>query len=227
VGIYRLGHSYGMLLAGAVILLLGVFVARPYCRFLCPYGVLLGWMSKFSKWHLDIPPSPCVSCRLCENSCPYNAIDMPTPQHLVEDPALGKKRIRALVYCSPLIIALGAMAGYAMHEPLSRMHPTVALSERVALEDKGVIKEEILETKTHRASKTTTDELNSQAIAIRENFKRGGALLGGFIALIIVLKLVGLSTVPKRTVYTPHKETCFSCGRCYPYCPVEAEPKRV
>lgn len=227
VGIYRLGHSYGMLLAGAVILLLGVFVARPYCRFLCPYGILLGWMSKFSKWHLDIPPSPCVSCRLCENSCPYNAIDMPTPAHLVQDPAIGKKRIRILVLLTPLVILVGAVGGYLMHEPLSRMHPKVALSERVALEDAKLVQGDLLESRTFRAGQQTTEALNAEAMAIRERFKTGGAWLGGFMALIICLKLIGLSSVPKREIYTPHKETCFSCGRCYPYCPVEAEPKRA
>jgi len=227
VGIYRLGHSYGMLLAGAVILLLGVFVARPYCRFLCPYGILLGWMSKFSKWHLDIPPSPCVSCRLCENSCPYNAIDMPTPQHLVEDPKIGKRRIRILVLASPFVIAAGALAGYGMHEPLSRLHPTVELSERIAAEETGKVATDTLETRTFRAQDKTVAALNGEAMTLRGTFKKGGAWLGGFMALIIMLKLISLSTVPKRDIYTPHKETCFSCGRCYPYCPVEAEPKRV
>ncbi|GMW02421.1 MAG: hypothetical protein AMXMBFR84_35570 [Candidatus Hydrogenedentota bacterium] len=227
VGIYRLGHSYGMLMAGAVILVLGVFVARPYCRFLCPYGILLGWMSRFSKWHLDIPPSPCVNCRLCENSCPYNAIDMPTPKHLVDDPVVGKRRIRMYVFASPLIIAIGAAAGFMMHEPLARLHPTVALSERIALEDSGAIQGDILESRTFRAAQKTTDDLHAEAMGIREQFKTGGAWLGGFMALIICLKLISLSTVPKREIYTPHKETCFSCGRCYPYCPVEPTPKRA
>lgn len=228
VGLYRLGHSYGMLLAGAVILLLGVFVARPYCRFLCPYGVLLGWMSMFSKHHLDIAPKgACVSCRLCENSCPYNAIDMPTPAHLVEDPAVGKRRIRGLVLAAPLIIAAGAVGGYLMHEPLARLHPKVALSERIALEDQGKITTPILETTTFRAGAQTTAELNATAMRVREQFKTGGAWLGGFMGLVIALKLISLSTVPKREVYTPRKATCFSCGRCYPYCPVEPEPKQA
>lgn len=221
VGIWRMGHSFNMLLAGGAILLLGVFVARPYCRFLCPYGVLLGWMSRFSKWHLDIPPSPCVSCRLCEDSCPYNAIDMPTPEHLVEDSGTGKRRIRAYVFLSPAIILAGAFGGYMMHEPLSRLHPTVQLSERVAAEDLAIDQEEILESETFRAGDQTTAELHAEALAIRGSFKKGGAWLGAFMALIICLKLIGLSIVKKRDIFTPHKETCFSCGRCYPYCPVE------
>lgn len=221
VRIWRMSDNYNMLIAAGLILLIGVFIARPYCRFLCPYGVLLGWMSRFSKFHLEIPPSPCVECRLCEDSCPYNAIDMPTPRHLVEDPAQGKHRIRLLVFLTPAFILLGALGGYMMYEPLSRLHPTVALSERVAKEDRGILKATILETDTFRYGDITPAQLHAEAMAIREKFKTGGALLGAFLALIISIKLIELSIVKKRTIFEPHKETCFSCGRCYPYCPVE------
>lgn len=222
VGLYRMGHSYNMLIAGALMLLVGVFVARPYCRFLCPYGVLLGWMSRFSKFHLEIPPSPCVECRLCEDSCPYNAIDMPTPRHLVEDPAVGKKRTRMLVFMSPIFILLGAVGGYLFHEPLSHMHPTVSLSERIAKEDRGIITDRTyLESNTFRTEGKTAAALHAESLAIKEKFKTGSALFGAFLALIISIKLIELSIVKKRTIFEPHKETCFSCGRCYPYCPVE------
>lgn len=222
VRLYRMNDNYGMLIAAGLILLVGVFIARPYCRFLCPYGVLLGWMSRFSKFHLEIPPSPCVECRLCEDSCPYNAIDMPTPRHLVEDPAKGKVRIRALVFLSPVFILLGALGGYMMYEPLSRMHPTVSLSERIALEDRGIITERgYLEADTFRVEGKTPAQLHTEALAIKDKFKTGSAFLGAFLALIISIKLIELSIIKKRTIFEPHKETCFSCGRCYPYCPVE------
>jgi len=222
VRIYRMDDNYTMLIAAALILLIGVFIARPYCRFLCPYGVLLGWMSRFSKFHLEIPPSPCVECRLCEDSCPYNAIDMPTPRHLVEDPAAGKKRIRLLVFLAPVFILLGAIGGYMMYEPLSRMHPTVSLSERIAMEDRGIITERgYLEADTFRVEGKTPAQLHAESLAIKDKFKTGGAFLGAFLALIISIKLIELSIIKKRTIFEPHKETCFSCGRCYPYCPVE------
>jgi NosR/NirI family transcriptional regulator, nitrous oxide reductase regulator len=56
VGIYRMDAPYTMVVLGVAFLLMGMFVGRPYCRFFCPYGVLLKWMSKFSRWHLTITP---------------------------------------------------------------------------------------------------------------------------------------------------------------------------
>ena len=148
---------------------------------------------------------------------------MPTPTQLVEKPEVGKKRIRLTLMASPLLILAGAFVGYLMHEPLSRMHPTVSLSEQIAQEDAGTRSGENLDTDTFRTSNVTTEELHADAMAVRETFKTGGAWLGAFIMLIVSLKLVGLSVVKKREIFTPHKETCFSCGRCYPYCPVEEE----
>jgi NosR/NirI family nitrous oxide reductase transcriptional regulator len=41
VGIFRLDAPYTMITFGVLLLLAGIFVNRPYCRYLCPYGVLL------------------------------------------------------------------------------------------------------------------------------------------------------------------------------------------
>ncbi|MBA7578918.1 hypothetical protein ES708_20784 [subsurface metagenome] len=75
VGFFRFGASFNMIVLGISMLLLGTVVARPYCRFLCPYGVVLNWMSRLSKWHATISPSECINCRLCEESCPFGAIN--------------------------------------------------------------------------------------------------------------------------------------------------------
>ncbi len=78
VGFFRLSASANMLILGACFLVVGVFVGRPYCRYLCPYGAILGLVSKVSKWHVKITPDICIQCRLCEESCPYGAIREPT-----------------------------------------------------------------------------------------------------------------------------------------------------
>jgi len=74
IGIFRLDAPYTMIVFGALLLLSGIFVNRPYCRYLCPYGVLLNIFSRFSWKHLTITPAECTNCRLCEESCPYDAI---------------------------------------------------------------------------------------------------------------------------------------------------------
>ena len=75
---FRLGGNANMLIFGSCVLLIGVFVGRPYCRYLCPYGAVLALLSRVSKWHLRIVPGDCIQCRLCEDACPYGAIQPPT-----------------------------------------------------------------------------------------------------------------------------------------------------
>ena len=85
VGIFRFNTSFGMFLFAGGLLISGIFLARPYCRFLCPYGVLLNWFSRFSRKHITITPSECIQCRLCEDSCPFDAIDIPRTGKNPED----------------------------------------------------------------------------------------------------------------------------------------------
>jgi polyferredoxin len=55
-------------------LMLGVFVARPFCRFACPYGVLLGLFAKMGLRRRRIDPQSCFSCIQCTKTCPTQAI---------------------------------------------------------------------------------------------------------------------------------------------------------
>lgn len=55
-------------------LLLGVFVPRPFCRFVCPYGVLLGFFSMIGLRKRSIDPESCFSCIQCTKTCPTQAI---------------------------------------------------------------------------------------------------------------------------------------------------------
>jgi polyferredoxin len=64
--------SAWLVLAGAVIL--GFWVYRPFCRFVCPYGVLLGLLSMVAIKRRRIDSDPCVQCGICEKTCPVHAI---------------------------------------------------------------------------------------------------------------------------------------------------------
>ncbi len=221
VGVFRMGASFSMLIFGGIMLVLGIFVARPYCRFLCPYGVLLNWASKLSLHHATITPTDCIQCTLCEDSCPYNAINEPTPAEAPESRGKGASRLGILILLVPVMVVFGVGVGSLLKEPLARMHPTVRLAERMAGEDLGRYSETNIESEAFRASDTPNEELYAEAVQLKAGFGRGGKWLGAFIGLVIGCKLIAVSILRKRTDYEPDRGTCFSCGRCYKYCPVK------
>ncbi len=221
VGFFRLGGGFGMLVFGGLMLVLGIFVARPYCRFLCPYGVLLNWCSKLSRRHAVITPSDCITCHLCADSCPYNAINEPTPAAEPEARSTGDKRLGLLILLVPVLVAIGVGVGGLLKEPLSRMHPTVQLAERVAGEELGRYEGTNIESEAFRGSDQPIEELYAEALDLKNGFGTGGMGLGAFIGLVIGCKLISVSILRKRDGYEPDRGTCYSCGRCFKYCPVK------
>jgi NosR/NirI family nitrous oxide reductase transcriptional regulator len=219
IGFFRLTGNAPYLYLGAGFLLAGVFIARPYCRFFCPYGALLGLMSRFSRWHLTITPTNCVNCRLCENSCPFDYIHKPNLGLVRENRQTGVRRLGYLFVMLPVLVALCGWVGHRLSVPLSRYNSTVALAEQALAEKQDAALEPTLETKTFRSKGTTENELIKSALVIRSQMNLGGWLVGGFIGLVFGLKLIGFSTVRTQKDYEVDRTHCFSCARCCTYCP--------
>ncbi|WP_163325293.1 4Fe-4S binding protein [Draconibacterium mangrovi] len=221
VGIFRMDAKFLMIVLGIAFLLMGMFVARPYCRFLCPYGVLLSWMSRFSSRHLTITPSKCIQCKLCTHSCPFDAIDFPTNEKEVVKSGLGPKRFITYALVIPLWIALGVFVGAKSHTFLSKANQDVYLAELLIAHPELRNDPDNIDVQTFLASGKPMEQLVSEATAIREKFYIGSMIAGGFMGLVIGMTLLNTVVFRKRQDYEPHKGNCFSCARCVDYCPVE------
>ncbi len=55
-----------------ILMVLSVFVKNFWCRFLCPYGALLGIAGLLSPLKITRNKSTCVDCELCTKACPSN-----------------------------------------------------------------------------------------------------------------------------------------------------------
>jgi polyferredoxin len=63
-----LGLTGGLVLAGIV--LASVFVQNFWCRYLCPYGALMGLASLASPLRIRRDPDACIDCAKCAKACP-------------------------------------------------------------------------------------------------------------------------------------------------------------
>ncbi|MDH3245134.1 MAG: 4Fe-4S binding protein [Saprospiraceae bacterium] len=224
VGFFRMDASFLMIVLGVSFLLMGLFIARPYCRFLCPYGVLLNWTSRFSKWHLTITPAECIDCKLCENSCPFDVIEQPTTSQSIRKTKADTRRFVTYALMIPLLVGTGAYLGGKSHVFMSGAHPDVELAELLITQPEVENDPDNIDVQTFLASGKTMPELVEAAVNIRREFYTGSAILGGFLGLVLGFFLINQVIFSTREIYEPNKGNCFSCGRCMDYCPVGKEP---
>lgn len=51
---------------------LSLLVERPWCKYACPYGALLGITNTFRVFKIRREPATCISCNKCSKTCPMN-----------------------------------------------------------------------------------------------------------------------------------------------------------
>lgn len=66
--------SFPIFLFLLLLILLNWSVERFWCRYLCPLGGMLGWLSRFALLRREVS-QPCNACGLCSTHCPTGTID--------------------------------------------------------------------------------------------------------------------------------------------------------
>ncbi|OFX20405.1 MAG: hypothetical protein A2033_13495 [Bacteroidetes bacterium GWA2_31_9] len=222
VGFFRFDATFMMFGIGAILLIIGIFIARPYCRFLCPYGAILNLVSRFSFKHMTITPKECINCKLCENSCPFEAINKPTFLKEKEKTETSVRRFFLLSFIVPVLVVAGGFIGASFHENLAIVNKKVILAdELVNNTNYGLKNKDAIEIATFKESGKTKEMVIAEASEILKSFYIGSWILGAFIGLVFGLTLISLIKFKFHSDYTPNKATCLSCGRCIEHCPIK------
>lgn len=218
VSMFRLHGHLLMVLFGATVLAASLFVGRPYCRFACPYGVLLRWCSSVAKHGVSVTPHECIQCHLCANACPFDSIQAPRSDR--RNRTEVGRRITSVLVAAPMLIAALAVAGWRLSPVVaswdSRVHRAHVLrqAELHPTPQKTVIAD------AWDRSRHTNQEAYRIGAEVEREFAFGTPLLGAWIGIVIVLRaLLALRQKPSPD-YSVDASACLSCARCYSACPV-------
>lgn len=235
IPIFRLTGSPTHLAMGAAFLIAGMFIGRPYCRYLCPYGVLLRLFSLVAKWNVTIFKDRCIDCALCEHSCPFGAINPTTPKNWSPPHREGKGRLVLALVLLPLLIggvawffkaALTVPLAYGLETPrlasLYEEHNARKAEYAARGEKPPFIDEEIMSLTEHLApiQPMEAEPIVRRAQEFTSSVVATGAWwLGAWIGLVLGVKFLANTIRRKRHDYEADKGSCYSCARCYDYCP--------
>ena len=223
VGIFRLDAPYTMIIFGILLLLAGIFVNRPYCRFLCPYGVLLNVFSRFAGRHLTITPAECINCRLCEEVCPYDAIIPSDTDEKREEPEKSRKRFILYFLLVPLFAIVGAFLLKNLAPALSGANSTVRLAREIRAEKKSGIESALKDVIAFKESGKTESVLFEEETIIIKRFINASPWAGMFLGISLGIGMISFTIRSRRSEYKPHQGKCYSCGRCFKYCPIKVK----
>ncbi|WP_066497484.1 4Fe-4S binding protein [Abyssisolibacter fermentans] len=64
--------TIGGIIVLVVTLLLSLIIERPWCKYVCPFGALIGLSNFISIFKIKRNKSTCIGCKKCDKVCPMN-----------------------------------------------------------------------------------------------------------------------------------------------------------
>lgn len=215
IGIFRLSGDIGMIVFGISLLILSIFVGRPFCRFLCPYGALLGVVSSVATRRVEVTKKPCINCTLCHNACPVDAIREPYANKGSEKRMTGVRRVLLYLVLLPLLTIGGGYLLSSQSDTLSIAHRDVYLYTLLQTDSNNMS----TEVEAFHEMGRSMENLEASVISVRDTYYRWSWLAGALIGFVLGCKLIRLSVKRTRKTYEIEPSACVACGKCFDYCP--------
>ena len=76
--------AFGLALA---LLAFSIVIERPWCRYLCPLGAMLGIVTSLGQSRMRATPA-CTGCRACTRVCPTRALATSSPARVTDSECL-------------------------------------------------------------------------------------------------------------------------------------------
>lgn len=223
VGFFRRSAPLALLLGGMAVLLIGMVIARPYCRYFCPYGVLLEFCARLAWRPVVVTPETCINCRLCVGTCPVDAIAVPREAPNSVARTRQFRSFVTLLALSPLLLAAWGTAGWLSGVALAQAHPVVQVFERV--KNVPEAQQDLYpEVEAFKRSGLSREALTVQVSKTIRRFQMGSALAGFFIGLVMIWRLLELTRLRRREYHEVDQSRCIACARCFAACPKNGNP---
>ncbi len=118
----------------AILVIASVFVQNFWCRYLCPYGALLGMAAFFSPMRIRRNESVCIDCGKCTKACPAA---LPVDKLI----SIKSAECTGCLECVAICPAKGAlqMSPVPLRQPQRHVMPAWAMAAGIAVLFFGVV----------------------------------------------------------------------------------------
>jgi NosR/NirI family nitrous oxide reductase transcriptional regulator len=128
-----------------------------------------------------------------------------------------------LLVLIPFFAAAGGILFYNLAPALSVVNSKVRLAREIRIEKESGLTSVSKSAAAFMESGKTEDELFAEEASIISGFRKSSPWAGIFLGASLGIALVSLTIRSKRTEYKPDQGKCYSCGRCFKYCPVKLQ----
>ncbi len=215
---YRGAWVFGAVFVGIVAL--NILAPRFWCRYLCPLGGLLGWISRGALLRREVSEE-CKGCTLCTAVCPTGTVD--ESKHYASDPAECTMCLDCLDVCPRSTIEFHSRLKLAPRQPYDPSRRQFLMASTVAVGGVAMFLSD--------ATRQCADDHLVRPPGVNEKDMLDRCLRCG--ECVRICPTYGLQPASNQArleglwtpVLIPRLGYCaYSCNSCGQVCPVQAIP---